>query len=84
MTNPKYLVNIYYSNPVRTGSTGTYSASGLWETLPVYSDGYFVATMPEVKISATGSTYAGALTALLLIATASTTYDAAQGPLKNY
>jgi hypothetical protein len=84
MENPKYLVNIYYSNPVRTGSTGATSPSGLWETSPVYSSGYFVASMPEVRISATGSTYTGALTALLLIATASTTYDAAQGPLKNY
>ena len=34
-------------------------------------------------ISATGSTYADALNALLVIATASTTYDAAQGPVKN-
>lgn len=84
MTNPQYLVNIYYSNPIRTGSTATMSASGLWETLPVTSGGWFVATMPEVSISATGSTYAGALTALLAIATASTTSGAAQGPLKNY
>ena len=84
MTNPQYLVNIYYSNPYRSGSTGTMSASGLWETLPVYSGGWFVATMPEIRISATGSTYADALSALLTIATASTTYDAAQGPLKNW
>lgn len=83
MTNPQYLVNIYYSNPYRSGSTGTMSASGIWETLPAYSGGWFVATMPEIRISATGSTYADALSALLLIATASTTYDAAQGPLKN-
>ena len=83
MTNPQYLVNIYYSNPYRSGSTGAMSASGIWETLPVYSGGWLVATMPEIRISATGSTYAAALSALLLIATASTTYDAAQGPLKN-
>ena len=83
MENPKYLVNIYYSNPVRTGSTGATGPSGLWETYPVMTGGWFVAAMPEVRISATGSTYAGALSALLVIATASTTYDAAQGPLKN-
>jgi hypothetical protein len=83
MTNPQYLVNINYSNPYRSGSIGTMSASGLWETLPVTSGGWFVATMPEIRISATGSTYAGALSALLAIATASTTYDAAQGPVKN-
>lgn len=83
MTNPQYLVNIHYSNPYRSGSIGTMSASGLWETLPVTSGGWFVATMPEIRISATGSTYADALSALLAIATASTTYDAAQGPMKN-
>lgn len=82
MTNPQYLVNIYYSNPVRTGSTGI-SQSGVWQTYPVMSGGWFVATMPEVAISATGSSYGAALTALLAIANASTTSDAAQGPLKN-
>lgn len=83
MENPKYLVNISYINPYRTGSTGATNANtGLWETLPVYSTGIYLATMPEIRISATGSTYAGALTALLAVATASTTYDAAQGPGK--
>jgi hypothetical protein len=81
MTNPKYLVNIFYSNPYRSGSTGTMSASGLWETLPVTSGGYFVASMPEVGISATGSSYANALTAVLALSV--NTPDAAQGPLKN-
>ena len=81
MTNPKYLVNIYYVNPYRTGSIGATGSNGLWETLPVYSTGIFMATMPEINISATGSTYAGALTALLVVASASN--DAAQGPLKN-
>lgn len=81
MTNPKYLVNIYYSNPYRSGSIGTMSASGLWETLPVTSGGYFVASMPEVGISATGSSYANALTAVLALSV--NTPDAPQGPLKN-
>ena len=40
-------------------------------------------TLHLIRISATGSTYADALSALLAIATASTTYDAAQGPMKN-
>jgi len=80
MTNPKYLVNIYYSNPIRTGSTGA-TVSGVWETFPVMTGGWFVATMPEVSISATGSSYANALTALLAVAANAS--DAAQGPLKN-
>ena len=82
MENPKYLVNIYYSNPVRNGSIGV-SQSGVWQTYPVMTGGWYVATMPEVSLFATGSTYADALSALLAIATASTTYDAAQGPMKN-
>lgn len=81
MTNPQYLVNIYYSNPVRTGSTGATGPSGLWEATPVYSGGWFVATMPEVSIYATGSSYANALTALLSVAANAS--DAAQGPRKN-
>jgi hypothetical protein len=80
MENPKYLVNIYYSNPVRTGSMGV-SQSGVWQTYPVMTGGWYVATMPEIRISGTGSTYADALTALLVVASASN--DAAQGPFKN-
>lgn len=83
MENPKYLVNIYYSNPVRTGSTGATGPSGLWESTPVYSGGWFVATMPEVRLAGTGSTYADALAAVLAIATASNNNGAAQGPAKN-
>jgi hypothetical protein len=79
MTNPRYLVNIYYQEPVRSGSIGV-SQSGVWQTYPTFTGGWFVATMPEVSIFATGSTYAEALNALITIATASTTYDAAQGP----
>jgi hypothetical protein len=80
MTNPKYLVNIYYQGEQRNGSIGG-SVNGIWETSPTVTGGWFVATMPEVSIFATGSSYTSALNALLVIATASTTYDAAQGPL---
>ena len=78
MTNPKYLVNIYYSNPIRTGSTGA-TVSGVWTTPPVMTGGWFVASMPEVGISATGSSYANALAAVLAL-----DGNAAQGPFKNY
>lgn len=79
MTDPKYQVNIYYQELVRSGSSGA-SVNGVWLTSPTYSGGWYVATMPEVGIFATGSSYANALNALITIATASTTYDAAQGP----
>jgi hypothetical protein len=80
MENPKYLVNISYIHPYRTGSAAATGPSGLWETNPVYSTGIYLATMPEIRISATGSTYANALTALLAVAV--NTPDDAQGPLK--
>jgi hypothetical protein len=79
MTNPKYLVNISYIDPYITGGSGATNAyTGLWETRPVYSTGIYLATMPEIRISATGSSYADALTALLSVATNAP--DAAQGP----
>jgi hypothetical protein len=70
MTNPKYLVNISWSMPYISGMTAV-SISGVTQSLPVYTSGYFVATMPEVRISATGSTYETALSNLLIIASAS-------------
>lgn len=79
MIDPKYLVNIYYQEPVRNGSTGA-SVNGTWVTTPTFSGGWYVATMPEIGIFATGTSYVNALNALITIATASTTYDAAQGP----
>ncbi len=80
MTNPKYLVNIYYQGEVRTGSIGA-SVSGTWITTPTFSGGWYVATMPEVGLYATGSSYVNALNALITVATSSNIYDAAQGPL---
>lgn len=79
MTNPKYQVNISYQEPFRSGSTGA-TVSGTWVTYPVFSGGWYVASMPEVGILATGSTYETALDALIAIANAPSTQDAAQGP----
>lgn len=70
MTNPKYLINISWSMPYRSGMTAV-SISGVTQSLPTYTGGYYVATMPEVRISATGSTYETALGNLLIIASAS-------------
>lgn len=70
MTNPKYLINISWSMPYVSGMTAV-SISGVTQSLPTYSGGYYIATMPEVRISATGSTYETALSNLLIIASAS-------------
>jgi hypothetical protein len=86
MTNPQYLVNISYQPPRMSGQQ-LIQISGVTQSVPTYTDGFFVASMPEVKIFATGSTYQTALSNLLIIATASTTYDNGNGPynsIRNY
>ena len=83
MTNPTYLVNITYE-PRRLSGQQPLSIGGVTQSVPVYnSGGYFVATMPEVRIFATGSSYANALSALLIIATASSTDSPSQPPLSD-
>lgn len=79
MTNPQYQVTISYLPTYRSGRTGVYAtqsdgSSLLISSSDVYSGGYFIALMPELKISATGSSHTTALSALMAIATASTTY----------
>lgn len=72
MLDPKYLVNISW-NPSRSNGQQLINIGGVTQSVPTYSDGYFVASMPEARISATGTSYTLALTNLLAIATASTT-----------
>lgn len=90
MTNPQYQVTITYEPQRPSGRTGVYATaagangsiySRLVSESITYSGGYFVANMHELKISATGSSYATALSNLLVIATASTTLDNGQPPL---
>lgn len=80
MDNPKYLVNISYVPSVPVGQQLVF-LNGATQSFPSYSAEYFVASMPEVKISATGSSYADALTNLLSLAT--TTNDNSLGPINN-
>ena len=86
MTNPKYQGNIYYVPTYLSGKRGTYAtqsdgSSLLVSTTDTYNGGYFQANMPELKIYATGSSHIGALTTLMSIATASTTFDNGLQPL---
>ena len=80
MENPKYLINISYL-PARASGQQLVFISGVTYSMPTYSGDYFIASMPEVRISATGSTYQTALSNLLIIATASTTYGPGHPPL---
>lgn len=72
MTNPTYTVNISYIEGRHDSNYLTY-VSGVTSSVYNYSPSYFQATMQQVNISATGSTYTEALAKLLVIATASTT-----------
>jgi hypothetical protein len=86
MTNPKYLVTISYVPMYRNGSVGTYATQSNGSSLLVsqreaYAGGYYAASMPEVKIYATGSSYATALNNLMIIATASSTPDNGMPPI---
>ena len=86
MTNPQYLVNISYVPTYRSGSVGIYATQSDGSSLLVsqsivYKGGYYAASMPEVKIYATGSSYASALNNLMVIATASSTPDNGLKPI---
>ena len=74
MEYPKYLVTISYSPDRAIGQQLVY-LNGATQSFPVYSGSWYIASMPELKISATGSDYPTALTNLLNIATASTTVE---------
>jgi hypothetical protein len=67
----KYLINIYYQ-PIHVSGQSLVNISGVTQSMPTYSQDYYVASMPEVKIWATGSSYTDALDNLLFIATSST------------
>jgi hypothetical protein len=71
MNNPKYLVNISLVPRHLNGQTEI-SVGGSTQSFPTYSSEYFIASMPEIRISATGSDYQEALTNLLIVASAST------------
>lgn len=64
MTNPKYFVNIVYV-PVSVMGQELVFAGGITQSVAKYSEPFFAASMPELAIAATGSSYASSLTNLL-------------------
>lgn len=74
----KYNVNISFVPSSPNGRQEVLIA-GVTQSLLTYSSEYYVASMPEVQISATGTSYADALTNLLAVA--SNTNDPGNGPL---
>ncbi len=82
MEYPKYLVNISYY-PARTNGQQIVFLNGVTQSMPVYEPGYYYASMPELKIAASGSNYTNALNNLLVIATSSAAINGGNGALNS-
>lgn len=82
MDNPKYLVTISHVPSFANGQQ-LLNIGGVTQSMPTYSSEYFQASMPELRIYATGSSYTDALDNLLLIATSSTVESNGFGPLSH-
>lgn len=80
MTNPTYFVNISFV-PSNVNGQQLVNIGGVTQSVPTYSDKFFVASMPEVKVSATGSSYTDALGNLLT--SVSSVIDPGNGSLAN-
>lgn len=80
MDYPKFTVNISYIPSVRNGMQFVQIA-GETQSMPTYSSAYYQATMPEVRLFATGSNYSEALTNLINLATASSYQPPVTEPL---
>ena len=83
MENPRYYVNIAYVPNRLIGMTAV-GINGVTQSIPYHGGGdFFQASMPEVRLYATGSTYADALDNLITLSELPSSYEAAQGPLGN-
>jgi hypothetical protein len=80
MNYPKYNVNISYVPSARSGMQFV-QVAGETQSMPTYSAEYYVASMPEIKLSASGSNYSLALTNLINLATASSYQPPVNEPL---
>ncbi len=66
----KYYINVGYVPPVMNGQQKVL-ISGETQSMPTYSGEYWVASMPEVQLYATGSSREAAFNNLLAVATGS-------------
>lgn len=82
MKNPKYFVNIVYV-PVTVMGQKLVFAGGVTQSIPTYSEPFYAASMPELAIAATGSTYPLALTNLLTKVDNNNVYNNGHDPINN-
>lgn len=78
MVNPQYLINITYKQSHVNGQE-LVNIGGVTQSVPTHDGAYFVASMPEVKLYATGSSYEDSLDNLMLIVNAAP--NSGNGPL---
>ena len=81
--NFKYHVMINYV-PARARGQEFVNISGTTHSVPTYSEPYYVAAMPEIKIGATGSNYTEALDNLIIAASASGTGQEPLSEVRNW
>jgi hypothetical protein len=69
MDSPKYNINISYQPSVSNGQQYVVSGGVTQSyTTTKYTSDYYIASMPEVKLYATGSSYTASLSNLLALA----------------
>jgi hypothetical protein len=73
MDNSKYLINVYWE-PKRISGQQEVSIAGITQSIPSYTEGYYIASMPEIQILATGSTRTDAFNNLLTISASASNY----------
>lgn len=61
----KYLVNVSYV-PSHVNGQELVNINGVTQSVPTYSEEYWVASAPELKLSATGSSQLGAFQNLMI------------------
>jgi len=84
MDNSKYLVNVYWQ-PKRATGQQLVLIAGVTQSIPSYTDGYYVASMPEILLAATASTRDDAYNNLItLAATASNSGNPALDTTKTW
>lgn len=74
----RYLINISYIERYLNGQQ-LVSTFGVTHSVPTYSASYWIASMPEINISATGSSQPNALDNLIIAASASSGVEPLSG-----
>jgi len=78
----KYLVNVSYV-PSHVNGQQEVNINGVTQSMPSYSSEYWIASAPEIKLTATGSSQVGAFNNLIDLGNPSPSISYDQEPLSN-